>query len=92
MSTPAGGNPKVFFECEVGGKPAGRITFELFSDTVPKVRTSLFLVMILYVVNIVNLQTAENFRQLCTGEAKGLAGYKGMCSISLIDCESCGWE
>jgi hypothetical protein len=38
MSTPSGGNPKVFFECEVGGKPIGRITFELFSDTVPKVQ------------------------------------------------------
>eukprot|EP00281_Chroomonas_sp_CCMP1168_P023052 CAMPEP_0206231760 /NCGR_PEP_ID=MMETSP0047_2-20121206/11023_1 /ASSEMBLY_ACC=CAM_ASM_000192 /TAXON_ID=195065 /ORGANISM="Chroomonas mesostigmatica_cf, Strain CCMP1168" /LENGTH=202 /DNA_ID=CAMNT_0053655389 /DNA_START=51 /DNA_END=659 /DNA_ORIENTATION=- len=52
-----GGNPKVFFETEIGGKPAGRITFELFADVVPK--------------------TAENFRQLCTGEAEGLAGYKG---------------
>ena len=37
MSTTASKNPKVFFECEVGGKPAGRITFELFADTVPKV-------------------------------------------------------
>mmetsp|Transcript_19550 Transcript_19550/g.16104 ORF Transcript_19550/g.16104 Transcript_19550/m.16104 type:complete len:223 (+) Transcript_19550:26-694(+) len=53
----AGGNPKVFFDCSIGGKPAGRIVFELFNDVVPK--------------------TAENFRQLCTGEAKDLAGYKG---------------
>ncbi len=33
----AGGNPKVFFECSIGGKPAGRIVFELFNDVVPKV-------------------------------------------------------
>jgi cyclophilin family peptidyl-prolyl cis-trans isomerase len=53
----SGGNPKVFFEAEINGQPAGRIVFELFNDVTPK--------------------TAENFRQLCTGEAKGLAGYKG---------------
>uniref|UniRef100_A0A7S1DP38 Peptidyl-prolyl cis-trans isomerase n=2 Tax=Hemiselmis andersenii TaxID=464988 RepID=A0A7S1DP38_HEMAN len=53
----AGANPKVFFDVDIGGKPGGRIVFELFNDVVPK--------------------TAENFRQLCTGEAPGLAGYKG---------------
>ena len=37
MSTTPGKNPKVFFDCDVGGKPAGRITFELFADVVPKV-------------------------------------------------------
>ncbi|CDZ98876.1 peptidyl-prolyl cis-trans isomerase [Phaffia rhodozyma] len=41
--------PKVFFDMTIGGAPAGRIVFELYSDVVPK--------------------TAENFRQLCTGEA-----------------------
>lgn len=29
-------NPRVFFDITIGGKPAGRITFELFADTVPK--------------------------------------------------------
>jgi hypothetical protein len=29
-------NPKVFFEIDIADKPAGRITFELFADTVPK--------------------------------------------------------
>merc|ERR1740120_693145 len=29
-------NPKVFFDMEVGGKDAGRITFELRADAVPK--------------------------------------------------------
>ena len=38
FATAAGGNPKVFFECSIGGKPAGRIVFELFNDVVPKVR------------------------------------------------------
>jgi len=29
-------NPKVFFDMEIGGKEAGRITFELRADAVPK--------------------------------------------------------
>jgi peptidylprolyl isomerase len=29
-------NPRVFFDITIGGKPAGRITFELYADTVPK--------------------------------------------------------
>jgi len=29
-------NPKVFFDMTIGGKPAGRVTFELYQDTVPK--------------------------------------------------------
>ena len=29
-------NPKVFFDMEVNGKSAGRITFELFADVTPK--------------------------------------------------------
>ena len=45
----------VFFDMDVGGEDAGRITFELRADVAP--------------------QTAENFRQLCTGEPG--FGYKG---------------
>lgn len=30
------GNPQVFFDITIGGSPAGRITFELFADVVPK--------------------------------------------------------
>jgi len=29
-------NPKVFFDVEIGSRPAGRIVFELFAKTVPK--------------------------------------------------------
>jgi cyclophilin family peptidyl-prolyl cis-trans isomerase len=29
-------NPSVFFDIEIGGKPAGRLVFELFADVVPK--------------------------------------------------------
>merc|ERR1719366_13540 len=31
-----GSNPKVFFDISIGGRPAGRITFLLRSDVVPK--------------------------------------------------------
>ena len=30
------GNPRVFFDLSIGGDPAGRLTFELYTDTVPK--------------------------------------------------------
>tara|TARA_B110000908_G_scaffold100698_1_gene118733 strand:+ start:393 stop:899 length:507 start_codon:yes stop_codon:yes gene_type:complete len=42
-------NPTVYFDIDIAGQAAGRITFELYKDAVPA--------------------TAENFRQLCTGEA-----------------------
>lgn len=29
-------NPSVFFDLSIGGKAEGRVTFELFADTVPK--------------------------------------------------------
>jgi peptidylprolyl isomerase len=29
-------NPRVFFEISIGGKPEGRLVFELFADVVPK--------------------------------------------------------
>ncbi len=33
---PNAANPRVFFDMNVGGTPAGRIVFELFADAVPK--------------------------------------------------------
>jgi hypothetical protein len=29
-------NPQVYFDISIASKPAGRLTFELFSDVVPK--------------------------------------------------------
>ncbi|PRP73961.1 peptidyl-prolyl cis-trans isomerase [Planoprotostelium fungivorum] len=29
-------NPRVFFDLNIGGAPAGRVTFELYADVVPK--------------------------------------------------------
>lgn len=34
------GNPRVFFDMEIGGSPAGRIEFELFSKVTPKTSES----------------------------------------------------
>ncbi|THU96834.1 hypothetical protein K435DRAFT_663702 [Dendrothele bispora CBS 962.96] len=52
-SNPSTTRPIVFIDINIGKNPAGRPKMELFSDIVPK-----------YV-----FRTAENFRQLCTGEA-----------------------
>merc|ERR1719240_808261 len=35
-AAPSGGNPKVFFDITIGGKPEGRIVMELYKDTVPR--------------------------------------------------------
>merc|ERR1711990_231624 len=32
----AGGNPRVFFDCSIGGAPAGRIVMELRADVAPR--------------------------------------------------------
>nr|KIR50619.1 peptidyl-prolyl cis-trans isomerase [Cryptococcus bacillisporus CA1280] len=41
-------NSQVYFDIAINNAPAGRITFKLFDDVVPK--------------------TAQNFRELCTGQ------------------------
>lgn len=38
--TAASTNPRVFFDMSIGGKPAGKIVFELFADVVPKTVSS----------------------------------------------------
>jgi peptidylprolyl isomerase len=35
MSTPVPGRPRVFFDIEIDGTPAGRIIFDLFADITP---------------------------------------------------------
>ncbi len=45
----AADDPRVFFDIELDGEPAGRVVMALHASVVPR--------------------TAENFRQLCTGEA-----------------------
>ena len=38
--SPASANPLVFFDISIGGKPAGKIVFELYADVVPKTVSS----------------------------------------------------
>ena len=57
--------PIVFMDVNIGETPAGRLKMELFSDIVPKLvgRHDICLAN-----PALTPRTAENFRQLCTGE------------------------
>ena len=69
FSTQAGGQPycvaQVFFDISIGGVPSGRVSIGLFGGVVPKVPAPCATPQQL---NDMWLQTAENFRALCTGE------------------------
>lgn len=65
-----GPNPKVFMDVTIGGEAAGRITMELFADTVPKtaeVRACVFLVVSLPCV--------------CRGRGEGKEGNVAACQL-----------
>ncbi|SRR6266576_5173721 len=69
-ATPTITRPIVFMDIQIGETPAGRLKMELFSEIVPKcvLRISSKPVEGL-IIKVVGLyRTAENFRQLCTGE------------------------
>ena len=66
MSQTTTQRPLVFFDINIGETHAGRIKMELFSDIVPKCVSFDFASS--YTKTSVIRRTAENFRQLCTGE------------------------
>jgi peptidyl-prolyl isomerase H (cyclophilin H) len=74
MTTPQ--RPIVFMDINIGETPAGRLKMELFSDIVPK-----YVALIPYYIPSKHIfRSAENFRQLCTGEYRVNSrpqGYKG---------------
>ena len=53
-------------DIKIGETPAGRVKMELFSDIVPKC----VLELNMRTAAQHSIRTAENFRQLCTGECR----------------------
>ena len=65
----------MFFDIHVAGESAGRVVFKLYDDVVPIVRTSVTPIDTVAPVpeaNCVPVQTAANFRGLCTGKVSRL--------------------
>ena len=52
-------------DINIGETPAGRLKMELFSDIVPK---CVAFRLGVFSIELMLCRTAENFRQLCTGE------------------------
>jgi peptidyl-prolyl isomerase H (cyclophilin H) len=59
--------PIVFMDINIGETPAGRLKMELFSDIVPKY-VALGPSYLRHLLTFFSFRSAENFRQLCTGE------------------------
>ena len=63
-------NSIVYFDITIGDAPAGRLTFELFDDIVPKVRDECC------ISDFGSPQTAANFKHLCIGDKTNDKGVK----------------